>query len=428
MTRRASDSRWPIDVITRLRGSGPRRIAQTADIVLERGQGSYVYSNTGRRYLDLIAGHGVAALGHCHPRWVEAVVGQARRLTVTPLHTAEWAEYLQALAGVLPPRVARAALFSTGAESVEAAIRLAQTASGRPGVLTFEHSFHGKTLGVRYAGDLNSPEARLLGPDWLQAASFPACERHDAVEYGDCEEPVDDLIATLAGRADLAELGAVLVEPVLGTAGNIPPRRPFLPELRRLCDARGWLLVLDESITGFGRTGELFAASYFAVEPDVLVLGKGMGGGLPFGAVCASAELWESSALSSPSATSSSFGGNPLACVAGLATLEIVASDDFLETVRGVADHAARSLRQLADASPAVGRPRGVGLMLGFDLLDPDDGGFASADRCAAVFRACRDRGVLLLADVPRVRLSPPLTIARSEIDELFGVLHEVLV
>lgn len=188
------------------------------------------------------------------------------------------------------------------------------------------------------------------------------------------------------------------------------------------------MLVFDESITGFGRTGELFAFELFDVAPDVVVLGKGLGGGLPLSAVCASAALWNDSALASPSATSSSFGANPLSCAAGLATLEILTGDGFLDEVRSVASHAARRLAELADASPSVSRARGAGLMLGFDIVDPHSGDLASAERCAGVFRAARDRGVLLLADVPRVRLSPPLTIARGEVDELFDVLFEVLV
>lgn len=427
MTRRSGPVRRTIEAIDRARGGGRRRIAHSAGIVVERGSGSRLYSTAGVGYLDVVSGYGVAALGHSHPHWVKAVSEQARRLAVTPLHTGELARYLAALAEVLPPRAARPALFSTGAEAVEMALRLAQTATGRPGVLTFADAFHGKTLGVRYAGDREPEEARTLAPGWLRTAPFPACWAHDAVTYGACDETASGLIGELASRADLADVGTVLVEPILGTAGNIPPRRPFLAALRQLCDERGWLLVLDESITGFGRTGELFACDYFGVEPDVLILGKGLGGGFPLTAVCASAELWERSALGKPSATSSTFGGNPLACAAGLATLEIVTDEGFVEQVGGVSAHAAARLVELATASEHVARPRGVGLMLGFDLVDPASGELAGAERCAAVFRACRDRRILLLADVPRVRLSPPLTLSIAEVDELFDVLFEVL-
>src|SRR5205807_1481028 len=138
--------------------------------------------------------------------------------------------------------------------------------------------------------------------------------------------PLAEDIAAIAARVDLDDVAAVLVEPVLGTSGNLPPKRGFLAALRTLCDDRDWLLIYDESITGFGRTGELFAFQAFGAEPDVLVLGKGLGGGFPLSAVCARAELWERSALGAPSATSSSYGGNPIACAAGAITLEIVTS------------------------------------------------------------------------------------------------------
>jgi 4-aminobutyrate aminotransferase-like enzyme len=420
-------TRWVTHTIDRLGGGGSRRIAESAGIVLERGSGSYVYSNTGSRYLDVISGFGVASLGHSHPHWVEAIVAQAAQLTVTALHTAELARYLAALSGVLPARLGRIALFSGGAEAVEAAIRLAQTQSGRPGILTFRDSFHGKTAGVRYTTDPTSSEADLLGSSWLHTAPFPACEHHDALNYSLCTESAASLLSSIAVRNDLADVGAILVEPLLGTAGNIPPRRRFLSELRQLCDDRAWLLILDESITGFGRTGDLFAFQYFVVDPDVVVLGKGLGGGFPLSAVCASAELWDHSVFAAPSATSTSYGGNPLACAAGLATLDIVTSGDFLRSVRRVGDHAAIRLHELEEASPYVARVRGAGLMLGFDLVDPETRSLASPKSCAAVFRACRDRGVLVAADVPRVRLSPPLTLTVTEADELFDVLFEVL-
>jgi 4-aminobutyrate aminotransferase-like enzyme len=427
MTDPGTRARRVIDVIGRRGGGGVRRIARSADVVIDRGSGSYLYGNGGVRYLDVVSGFGVASLGHCHPHWVDAVVAQANRLTVTPLHTAELADYLDALGGVLPPRLGRSALFSGGAEAVEAAIRLAQTATGRRAVISCYDSFHGKTPGVRYSADPSGAEAQSLGPGWLWSMPFPACHSHGPTTYGACDESPGNVRALLSGATGSESPAAVLVEPVLGTAGNIPPKRPFLGALRQACDELGALLVFDESITGFGRTGELFAYEYFGVEPDVLILGKGLGGGFPLSAVCASSTLWDGSALSAPSACSSSYGGNPLACAAGLATLEIVTAGEFLDQVRTVAALAAKRLERLAAASPYVARPRGVGLMLGFDLIDPGSGELAPAGFCDEVFRDCRDRGLLLAADVPRVRLSPPLTLDAAEAGELFDVLFEVL-
>jgi 4-aminobutyrate aminotransferase-like enzyme len=423
----ARGARAAIEAIARIAGGGPRPLAESSGIVVERGSGSYLFDGAGASYLDLVSGHGVASIGHSHPHWVRAVVEQAGRLTVSPLHTDPLARYLEALSARLPPQLARVGLCSTGAEAVEMAVRLAQTATGRPGVLTFKDGFHGKTAAVRYTANPEGEEARFLAPGWMRTAPFPACERHDVVSYPGCEEEASAELAVLVERADLAEVGAVLVEPVLGTAGCIPAKRTFLPELRRLCDEQGWLLLLDESITGFGRTGEMFAFEWFGVVPDAVVLSKGLGGGFPLSAVCAAAELWDESALAAPSATSSSYGGNPLACAAGLATLEVIAAPGFLEQVRAVAGYAGTRLRELADASPRVARPRGVGLMLGFDQVEPESGELAGTASCEVFLRACRERGVVLPAHVPRVRVTPPLTVTEAEVEELFGALFEVL-
>jgi len=419
-------ARAVIDAIASRAGGGTRPMAEAADLVIERGEGSYLYGD-GVRLLDAVSGYGVASLGHCHPHWVKAVSAQAGRLGVTSLYTPELSAYLGELAEVLPAAMDGIALSSTGAEAVEMALRLGQTAQGRPGVLTFHDGFHGKTTAVRYTRDPRTTEARELGPDWLRSAPFPICFAHDPVDYPDCREPVDEEIRALAARADLDEVGTVLVEPVLGTAGNLPPKRGFHSALRALCDERGWLLIFDESITGFGRTGDLFGFEAYGVEPDVLVLSKGLGGGFPLSAVCATRDLWNRSALSAPSATSSSYGGNPIACAAGRATLEIVTAAGFLEQVSEVSAHSAQRLRRLGEVSPRVARPRGIGLMLGFDLVDAETGEAAGAAVCEEVFRACRDRGVLVAANVPRVRLSPPLTLEKPEADFLFDVLEDVL-
>ncbi len=346
---------------------------------------------------------------------------------MTSLYTSELGSYLSALAGLLPSSLSDVALSSTGTEAVEMALRLGQTAVGKSGVLSFYDGFHGKTAAVRYTRNPQTTEAAALAPSWMHSAPFPACREHDAFDYTSCEESASDEIAALRERGDLDDVGVVLVEPVLGTAGNIPPKRPFPKALRDLCDECGWLLIYDESITGFGRTGELFAFEAFGADPDILVLSKGLGGGFPLSAVCAPSTLWQASALSAPSATSSSYGGNPIACAAGVATLEIVTGPGFIDGVKATAELAAQRLRQLAHGSARVARPRGIGLMLGFDLVDRETGELATGPECEDVFRSCRDRGLLVAANVPRVRLSPPLTVTAAEIDFLFDVLEEVL-
>ncbi len=423
----SSDGSLSRDLIRHHAGGGVRRIAESAGVVIMEGEGSYLIDDHGCRYLDLVTGYGVGALGHRHPRWVSAITEQARRLCVSPFYNPQLAAYLNKLSDFLPEATSHTALFSGGAEAVETAVRLAQRASGRAGVLVFQSSFHGKTAGVRFAGGAHEAERADLGVTWLRHAEFPVCREHTALEYETCHDSGAAFLAQFAERVDLNEVGAVLFEPVLGTAGNIPPQRRFPSELRRLCDAQGWLLIFDESLTSFGRTGETFALQTFGALPDILVLGKAMGAGFPLTGVAASDELWSAASLDELSATSSSYGGNPLACAAGLAVLDVLAEPAFLHGVRSTGHVLATGLERIANESPYVRQPRGVGLMLGFDLIDPETDELADSEFCAQIFVQCRDRGLLVAADVPRVRLSPPLTLSAEEASLAVEILGEAL-
>ncbi|HET7486052.1 MAG TPA: aspartate aminotransferase family protein [Solirubrobacterales bacterium] len=398
-----------------------------AEVAIVEGRGSYLIDDRQRRYLDFVSGYGVSALGHANPHWVEVVTRQAARLCVSPFHSPVRASYLERLGEVLPPELGRTSLFSGGAEAVEAAVRLAQQATGRDGVLAFRSAFHGKTAGVRFAGASAEEQRTGLAPSWLHHAKFPACRSHSASRYEVCEESPGLSWARLGEGLDLAKVSCVIVEPVLGTAGNIPPQRRFFSELRAACDDRGWLLIFDESQTGFGRTGSMFASDLFGVVPDIMVTCKGMGGGFPLSGVAASPDLWSAGSLDRPSATSTSFGGNPLACAAGGAVLDVLAQPSFLGDMRRVAFLLAAGLDELAATSPYASWSRGVGMMLGFDLVDPQTGDLADRSFCGQVFRRCRDMGLLLAADVPRVRLSPPLTLSEEEARQALAILKEAL-
>jgi 4-aminobutyrate aminotransferase-like enzyme len=416
-----------LDMIHRHAGGGLRRIAETAGIVVVDGDGSYLIDDQGNSYLDFVTGYGVAALGHRHPEWVKAVARQAETLCTSPFHTPQMGTYLARLADVLPPSMTHTALFSGGAEAVETAIRLAQRATGHTGILAFRSAFHGKTAGVRFAGGAHVDERSDLGLDWLRHAEFPACERHSATTYARCRESAAPLWDQLDAREDLEDVGAVIVEPVLGTAGNIPPRRRFLEELSEVRQSRGWLLIADESLTGFGRTGYDFASQLFDVVPDILVMGKAMGAGFPLSGVAAPGELWATASLDCPSATSSSYGGNPLACAAGLAVLDALEEPSFLENVRRVGAVLGEGLQELAAESPYVSRTRGVGMMLGFDLIDPVTNQLADSALCARLFSRCCRLGLTIAADTPRVRIYPPLTLSEEEARQALAILGEVL-
>jgi len=414
--------------IRRHTGGGARRIAENAGLVITHGEGARLVDTKGRRYFDFATAMGVAAIGHGNPRWVRAVAEQSSRLAACVLHTPEHAAYLAALAELLPSGLDRTALYSGGTEAVEVAVRLAQSVTGRRHLVSFTTGFHGKTAGVRFTGGRFASEREWVGLDWVHDVAYPECREHGVLDYGDCTDRGESSLGELerlAGDVD-GGLAAVIVEPILGTAGNRPPQRLFLQGLRRLCSEHGWLLILDESITGFGRLGTLFAADWFDVRPDILVLGKAMGGGYPLSGVAAPAELWDSSLFAELSATSSSYGANPVACAAGTAVLGVIGEEGFLRRVGEVSRRMAAGLAQLDEASPYVRHVRGVGMMLGFDLVDPDTGELAGAELSKRLFLACLDRGVLL-AQVPAVRVNAPLTLTLAEADEAIGALTEAL-
>jgi len=413
------------DTIRRLGGGGPRRIAESAGVVITHGRGSRLFDSTGRGYIDFATAMGVAGFGHAHPRWVSAIADQAGQLAATVLHTPMQADYLAGLAEIVPEGLERVALYSGGTEAVEVALRLAQSVTGRSNIISFTTGFHGKTAGTRFTGQRYAGERDALGMRWVHDVPYPVCTEHDAITYPDCDGDGAAALAELDRYAAGLEGGvaAVIVEPVLGTAGNRPPERRFLSKLRDLCTRRGWLLILDENITGFGRLGAHFAADWFSVKPDVLVMGKAMGGGFPLSGVAAPSSLWDGSLYAEMSATSSSYGANPVACAAGLAVLDILREDGFLDNLRAVGAVLAEGIREIEDRSPYVTRSRGVGLMLGFDFIDPATGEPAGPELCKRLFLDTLGRGLLIVGDVPGVRLNPPMTLSLDEAEQALEAL-----
>ncbi len=416
------------DAIRRLTGGGPRRIAESAGLVITHGEGAYLVDDEGKKYLDFATAMGVAAIGHGNKHWADAVATQAGKLAACVLHTHEHAEYLNKLEAYVPAGLERVALYSGGAEAVEVAVRLAQSVSGQRHVLSFTNGFHGKTAGVRFTGHRHAEERSSLGLEWVHDVPYPTCVDHDCVTYSACDADGEGSIKALeAYAAHLDGVAAVIVEPVLGTAGNRPPERRFLRSLRDLCDKRGWLLIMDESITGFGRLGHNFAAGYFDVTPDILILGKAIGGGFPLSGVAARGRLWDGSMFAEMSATSSSYGANPLACAAGSAVIDIVSAPGFLDNVNAVSRRLSAGLIKLAADSQYVAAPRGAGMMLGFDLIDPATGELAPAEMCRTLFRSCLEQGILIVGDVPGVRLNPPLILSEVEADRALEALAAAL-
>ncbi len=371
----------------------------TPPISLDHGQGVRVWDVDGREYLDFVGGIAVSALGHAHPAIVAAVSAQVARLAHTSnlaIHEpgVRLAERLVELLGV-PARVFFA---NSGAEANECALKLTRkygSATGRTHVVSCNASFHGRTMGA----------LSITGNPAKRIPFEPLPGPVDFVDYGDIEA----LRAAVTDRT-----AAVFVEPTLGEAGVVPPPPGFLAQVRRICDATGALLVLDEVQSGIGRTGHWFAATAEGVRPDIITLAKGLGGGLPIGACLA---LGANGELFAPGDHGSTFGGNPVSCSAALAVLSTIADEHLLDNVKVVGEHLADELAKID--SPLVEGTRGSGLWRALVLR---------GDHAAAIESAARANGLLVNAVRPDVlRLAPPLILSLADVDEALPLLRAAI-
>ena len=389
------------------------------DVVAERGEGAWLVDVEGRRFLDLGAGIAVNTTGHCHPRVVEAVTDQVRTLVHTSVvvhHTRNVA--LAERIGALCPFLDRPQVFfcNSGAEAVDGALKLARRVTGRPGVISFRRAFHGRTLA---ATSLTTAKGRYregyepLLPGVYQA---PYCMSHEhATPDVAVEAALAELDRVLTLQAPPANVGAMIVEPVLGEGGYVPPPRAWLDGLRARCDQHGILLVFDEVQCGVGRTGRPFAADAYGVRPDVVLFAKGIASGLPLGGIVAPRALMEQWPTG---AHGSTFGGNPVACAAAMATLDVLDETDGYRRAAELGERVVAHLRRVVGGHAEVRDIRGIGLMIGVEL--------AGKAVTQQVCRACLDAGVIVLSCGPDenvLRLAPPLTITDDELDHGLTVL-----
>jgi 4-aminobutyrate aminotransferase len=399
-------------------------LSRSFDVVAVDGQGTWLTDIEGRRFLDLTMGIAVNNVGHCHPRVVAAAEAQLRRLmhTSVTVHHQGNIELAERLGALCPFFVEPQVFFcNTGAEAVDGAIKLARRTTGRPGVVAFRGAFHGRTLGAvsltTAKGKYREGYEPLLGAVTVAPYAYPLRYGGDpAVATQAALDALDELFAL---QSPPSTIGAMIVEPVLGEGGYVVPPVEWLQGLRHRCDRHGILLVFDEVQTGIGRTGRPFAAETFGVRPDVVLFAKGIASGLPLGGIIAERAVLERW----PAAThGSTFGGNPVSCVAALATLDVLADGDLYERCHTAGADTRAALAELARACPGVLEVRGVGLMIGVEL--------ASAVMANAVQRACFDEGMLVLTCGPAenvIRLIPPLTITDHELKLAVSILGRAL-
>jgi len=390
---------------------GLQGFAQWAGVAMARGEGSVLTDVDGNRYVDLIGGIGVNALGHCHPAHVKAIQQQAETLTVGSFSSEPRAELMGEVAALAPAGLDRLQLYSGGSEAVESALRLARQATGRTLIAGFSGAFHGKTAGA--AALMGSPAREDFGPLPPGAVSLPYADCYRCplgMRYPSCGIAcAEEARRRLKGSDPLA---AVIVEPMQGTAGNVIPPPEFLPAIADATREAGALLIADEMITGFGRTGRPWGVDHTATAPDLVTLGKGFGSGFPISGVLTRDEVARAKPWANPSGASSSYGGNPLAAAAALASVGVIRRERLWENAARVGEILLTELQRMAERFPFIGDVRGAGLFLGLEIVkDRVARTPASALVMRRVFDACVRRGLLMMSYSPHIRIQPALTI-----------------
>ncbi len=426
----------PSDTLDLVALAGPNLspvLGRYMDKSWSHGIGHRLYDTAGRSYLDFANGIAVTALGHTHPRVTAAIHAQVDRL-IGPVHAIGFAESTvrlgELLADTFPAPLDSVLFLNSGSEAIDGAIKLARRVTGRPAILAFRGAFHGRTIGATSvtSSSLNYRKGYEPLLPAVYQVPFPAVYRdYDGDEERAtrvCLQAIDGLLKTTVSAAEVA---AVIIECVQGEGGYYPAPPAFVQALRALCDQHGILLIADEVQSGFGRTGEMWAFEHSGIVPDVVCVAKAIANGLPLSAIVTSRDLQERWGKGAHGTT---YGGNPVACAAGVAVLETIRDDDLVANVRARGAELSGGLRELMSDFPGIGDVRGPGLMIGVEFVkdrttrEPDG---ATAEAVAA--RAA-DAGLLLLncgMHHEVIRWIPPLDVTVPEIEEALGLFEGAL-
>ncbi len=408
------------------------------NIDVDHGEGSWLVTTAGDRYLDYSSGIGVTNTGHAHPRVVAAIQAQAAKL----LHGQQNIVYhepglrlYERLAGLLRGGPWGAFLSNSGAEAVEAAVKLARVATGRPVIISFRGGFHGRTaqtMALTTAKDVYRAAFEPL-PGSIYHTKFPYCYQAaggghapDANCTCDWEAELDLLFHQVIYPNRVA---AIIVEPVQGEGGYIVPPPTFLPRLREITREHGILLIADEVQTGFGRTGEMFAVQHWGVEPDILVMAKGIASGMPLSGILARQDIL---AAFAPGTHGGTYGGNIVSCAAALATLDVIEDEDLIANARARGAQFVGGLRELQADHPVIGDVRGLGCMIAMEMVKPDvgDGRSPDADLAKRVIAGALERKLIVLSAGSYgnvARIIPPLVTTADEVDQALSILEDSL-
>jgi len=399
-------------------------------IEADHALGSYIYDTQGNKYLDFTCGIGVTNTGHCHPRVVEAIQKQAGLLIhgqANIVFHKPMVELVSELKTVVNPAIDGFFFTNSGAEAVEGAIKLARHATGRTNIIVFQGSFHGRTVGTMSL--TTSKTIYRTGYQPLMAGVFVAPYPY-SYRYGWSDEQtsqwcLDELDFLFLSQTAPQETAAILIEPVLGEGGYVVPPTGFLNSLREICDKYGILLIIDEIQSGFGRTGKWFAQEHFNVTPDIMTVAKGIASGLPLSGVFSRLELMQKWQTGTHGGT---FGGNAVACAAGVATIKVMRDERMIENAQIRGTQLLNHLRRIQLDYPVIGDVRGLGLMVGVEFRTSDRKPDKTTTK--AVIQACFEKKLMLLTCGTNdnvIRWIPPLIVTEKQIDEAIEIFNDSL-
>jgi acetylornithine/LysW-gamma-L-lysine aminotransferase len=371
---------------------------QRFPVNIAKGKGTKVWDIAGKEYIDLMGGYGVALVGHCNDRVVNALKRQADILITAHMSTYNNTRlrFMEKIASVAPPSLNKIFFANSGAESVEAALKFARKCSGKHGVIAMNGAYHGKTFGA----------LSVTYSEKYRKSFMPLLDGVKFVPYSDpslLEELIDDTI------------GSVILEPIQGETGIIVPPDDLLPNIREICDRRNLVLIFDEIQSGLGRTGKMWACQNWNTTPDIMCLAKGIAGGIPMGLVLAKQEIMDTMKLGEHSST---FGGSPIACAAGTATIEALTDDKLIDNAAKIGDYFKEGLTRLQEKHKIVRQVRGIGMMLGVELR---------FDVKEILFDGIRNGLLLLYSGRNILRLLPPLVMDETTVSRAVNIIDIIL-
>lgn len=411
-------------LLNRAKAIFPPVASRATDLVIVKGEGSFVWTDDAKKYLDFASGVAVTNVGHNHPKVVEKVKAQIDQLIHGGHNVVYYPAYIELAEKLNELNGSNCKVYfsNSGAEANEGAIKLAKHVTNRPGIITFKRSFHGRTLAATTLTASNAQYRKgyegLLPSVYY--AEYPYAFRTGLSEEEEIERCLQSLEEIFHYLIAPDQVAAILLEPVQGEGGYIIPPKRFIEELRHICDKHGILLIFDEVQTGFGRTGKMFAWQHYGIQPDILTLAKGIANGFPLSAIVAKAEWMDKWTAGTHGGT---YGGNPVSCAASLAVIELLEGGLITNSVK-MGEYLKNRLEELQGIYSQIGQVRGLGLMVGMEFIDGN--GCPDAQIVEALKEKALEKGLILLTcgtDKNVIRFIPPLSITKEEMDEAIGIV-----